>query len=171
MASLLARGLDRINSLTYTLLFLMLAAMVAIVFWQVAVRFALPPLGIIVSAPWTEEAARYLMIWSIFLGGSVAASKGLLIAVNALIDALPAHAARYTRLLALSCTIAFLAVLTWYGWVWSEFGAVETSPVLTISKRWLYLAMPVGTALMLLNLLSVLIRIALQPARQAESHQ
>ena len=135
----------------------MLLAMVALVFTQIVVRFVLPKLGLATSLPWTEEAARYLMVWVIFLGGAIAARRGLLIAVTALQEALPARSGRVLKDLALCVTAAFFLCLMWYGWRWAEFGADEVSPALTISKFWLYLSMPVGCLLAALNTGLVLI--------------
>ena len=129
----------------------MLLVMVALVFTQIVVRFVLPKLGLDASLPWTEEAARYLMVWVIFLGGAIAARRGLLIAVTALQDALPARPSRMLKDIALCVTVAFFLCLTWYGWRWAEFGADEVSPALTISKFWLYLSMPVGSLLAACN--------------------
>ena len=151
------RALDVVNRLAGALVAAALVVMVAIVFWQVVVRFVLPKLGLTVSAPWTEEIARYLMIWSIFLGLAIASRYRLLIAVNALLDAVPSSIGQQLRALAMLVTIAFLIALTWYGYRWAEFGADESSPVLSVSKYWLYLAMPIGSGLAALNLLALLV--------------
>lgn len=157
MRTRLFRGLDALNKFVGGLIAVALAVMVVIVFWQVVVRFVLPKLGLTVSAPWTEEVARYLMIWSIFLGSAVAARYGLLIAVNALVDAVPERIGHQLKAISLVISIVFLASLTWYGCMWAQFGADESSPVLAISKVWLYLAMPVGAGLAMLNMLALLV--------------
>ena len=153
----LFRGLDALNKLAGVLIASALFVMVAIVFWQVIVRFLIPKLGFTVSAPWTEEVARYLMIWTIFLGLALASRHGLLIAVNALLDAVPISIGRKLKSLSMIITLLFLLALTWYGYKWAVFGADESSPVLSISKYWLYLAMPVGSGLASLNLLALVV--------------
>ncbi len=155
--STVLRSLDVLNKIAGVLVAGALAVMVAAVFWQVAVRFVLPKVGLTISAPWTEEIARYLMTWCVFLGLAIGARYRLLIAVNALLDALPKTYGRHLRALSLLVTLAFLFVMAWYGYRWAEFGADETSPVLSISKYWLYLAMPVGCCLGALNTLALLV--------------
>lgn len=145
--------IDRINFFTRILLGVGLLCMVVLISLQVAVRFILPKLGMPAGLPWTEEAARYLMVWVIFLGGAIAARHGLLIAVTALIEALPTTPSRLLRRTALALLACIFAAMTWYGWQWTLFGADEVSPALTLSKFWLYLAMPVGCALAAVNTL------------------
>lgn len=156
MTKYFASMIDRINFFVRVLIGLGLLCMVVLVATQVAVRFILPKLGMPVSLPWTEEAARYLMVWVIFLGGAIAARHGLLIAVTALLEALPTAPSRLLRKLSLLLLAGIFAVMAWYGWQWAHFGADEISPALTVSKFWLYLAMPVGCALAAVNTLLLL---------------
>jgi len=87
----------------------------------------------------------------------LASRHGLLIAVNALLDAVPISIGRKLKSLSMIITLLFLLALTWYGYKWAVFGADESSPVLSISKYWLYLAMPVGSGLASLNLLALVV--------------
>lgn len=150
--------IDWINSCVKSILALAMISMVVLIFTQIIVRFVLPKLGLSASLPWTEEAARYLMVWIIFLGGAIAARHGLLIAVTALLEAAPAHLSRMLKTLSLWVTAGFFLAMTWYGWLWAGFGADEISPALTISKFWLYLSMPAGCLLAALNTGLVLIK-------------
>src|SRR5690606_40040885 len=68
-------------------------------------------------------------------------------AVLALVDAVPPPAARVMKFLSLLILMGFFVTMAWYGYIWSQFGANETSPAMTISKFWLYLSMPVGFAI------------------------
>ncbi len=153
MKTLLTSLIDRLNFIVRIVIGLGLLSMVVLISLQVAVRFILPKLGMPAGLPWTEEAARYLMVWVIFLGGAIAARHGLLIAVTALIEALPAAPSRLLRRAALFLLAGIFLAMAWYGWQWTLFGADEISPALTLSKFWLYLAMPVGCALAAANTL------------------
>ncbi len=155
------RGVDRMNAVLRHAVGAMLAVMVAVVFVQILVRFALPPLGLVLSVPWSEEIARYLMIWSIFLGAAIAARSGSLIAVDSLPDALPVRAGDAIRVLALLVTIAFFGLLTWLGWRWCEFGAEEWSTVLALPMAWVYAALPVGSVVAIVNIGTFLLEHAL----------
>lgn len=153
MNTFLTSLIDRLNFIVRILIGLGLLCMVVLISLQVAVRFILPKLGMPAGLPWTEEAARYLMVWVIFLGGAIAARHGLLIAVTALIEALPAVPSRLLRRAALTLLAGIFIAMAWYGWQWTLFGADEISPALTLSKFWLYLAIPVGCALAAVNTL------------------
>lgn len=134
-----------------------LISMVALISFQIAVRFILTKLGYTASYPWTEELARYLMVWVVFLGGALAARAGLLIAVLALVNVLPKRGAKLARIISLLCLVAFFVAMAWVGWEWSLFGAGEISPAMKLSKFWLYLSLPVGFVLAAINGLAALI--------------
>lgn len=151
MKKALTTSIDTINYGVRALLAIGLFSMAVLVFTQVCVRFILPKLGMPAGLPWTEEAARYLMVWLIFLGGAVAARHGLLIAVTALAEALPTRPRNLLRVISLTILIVIFVAMAWYGWLWAQFGADEISPALRISKFWLYLAMPVGCLLASIN--------------------
>ncbi len=153
MNTFLVPLIDRLNFLVRILVGFGLLCMVVLISLQVAVRFILPKLGMPAGLPWTEEAARYLMVWVIFLCGAIAARHGLLIAVTALTEALPTVPSRLLRRAALALLAGIFLAMAWYGWQWTQFGADEISPALTLSKFWLYLAMPVGCTLAAVNTL------------------
>ena len=153
MNTFLTSLIDRLNFIVRILIGLGLLSMVVLISLQVTVRFILPKLGMPAGLPWTEEAARYLMVWVIFLGGAIAARHGLLTADTALIEALPAAPSRLLRRAALYLLAGIFLAMAWYGWQWTLFGADEVSPALMLSKFWLYLAMPVGCALAAANTL------------------
>lgn len=150
------RAIDGMNLVLRHVVGLMLGVMVLVVAIQIVVRFALPPFGLVLSVPWSEELARYLMIWCIFLGAAVAARAGALIAVDSVADALPVRWGERMRLAALAVTIGFFAVLIWLGWRWVEFGETETSTVMNLPMAWVYMAMPAGSAFAILNILAFL---------------
>ncbi|MEW6122953.1 MAG: TRAP transporter small permease [Pseudomonadota bacterium] len=135
----------------------MLGVMVITVSIQICVRFVLPKMGIIVAAPWTEELARYLMVWCIFLGAAVASRSGALIAMDSVVDALPPALGDATRTLGLLITIAFFALLVWLGVRWVEFGMVETSTVMAVPMGWVYAAMPAGSVVAIVNILALMV--------------
>ena len=65
------------------------SVMCVVVFWQVFTRF-------ILGAPstWTEEAAKYMMIWIAFLAGSMGLKTGTHIGLTALEDKLHSPTAK-----------------------------------------------------------------------------
>lgn len=148
----------------------MLGVMVAVVAIQIGVRFILPRLGIAAAAPWTEELARYLMIWSIFLGAAVATRAGALICMDTVPDAVPPALGRMIRTTALLITMGFFGLLVWLGWQWTLFGLAETSTVMSIKMAWVYASMPVGGVLSIINIAALMLeRRATQAALEDEA--
>lgn len=148
--------IDRINGVVAFLCGAALFGMCAVTLLQVLVRFALTAVGVNVAVPWSEEVARYLMIWIIFLGAAVACRHAQLISLEFVVRGVPAFLGRVFRYAALLICLAFFLLLIKLGFEFVGLGEVETSPVMSISKSWVYLAMPVGAILMIVNTLALL---------------
>jgi len=143
---------DKLNALLRGAVGLMLFTMVAVVFLQILVRFVFPKFGVVLSVPWTEELARYLMIWCIFLGAAAATRAGDLIAMDTLTTVLGVRNAWRLKVFAWLVTMMFFAFLIVVGVRWVEFGLMEHSTVMDIPMVVVYLAMPVGGVLALINI-------------------
>ena len=123
-----------------------LAAMAAIVFANVVLRFTTDR-----SLLWVEEASRYLMIWLTFLGCGPVLRYGGHIGIDTLQDALPRHAAAIRA--AIFCVLlAFFATMLWVGARYALLTWEQTTPVLGIPIGAVYLAMPIGFALLIVHL-------------------
>lgn len=142
---------DGLNLMLSWFVGLLLALMAAAVLGQVLVRFVLTAVGINISAPWTEELARYLLIWIVFLGAGIGCRRGQLISLEFLVRALPPIPGQALRYLGLVVCIGFFGLLVSVGIAFVDLGLVETSPVMNLSKSWVYWAMPAGASLMILN--------------------
>jgi TRAP-type C4-dicarboxylate transport system permease small subunit len=104
------------------------------------------------SFTWVEEATRYMMIWTTFLGAGLALRVGGHIAIDSLAAALPVRAARVVRVLIVAVLAATLAVIAWLGVQYVDFAWEQETPVLGWSFGKVYLAIPIGAALMLMHL-------------------
>jgi TRAP-type C4-dicarboxylate transport system permease small subunit len=150
------KALDAVNKGVYYLIGVGLMVITVVVFWQVMVRFVLTAAGINISAPWTEEVARYVLIWCIFLGAGVGCRKAQLIALEFVVRALPSVVGQAARYLAMAVCLGFFLLMIQVGWQFVDIiGRSETSPVLQISKAWVYWAMPVGAGLMVINTIAL----------------
>jgi TRAP-type C4-dicarboxylate transport system permease small subunit len=142
---------DRLNLMLTYLIGLLLAVMAFAVLSQVVVRFVLTAIGINLSAAWTEEVARYVLIWIVFLGAGIGCRKRQLISLEFVVRWLPSAAGQGLVYLGLLACIGFFGLLISVGLAFMELGEVETSPVLQVPKAWVYAAMPAGASLMILN--------------------
>ena len=148
---------DRANKGLEVFVGLALASMTVLIFFQVLVRFVLPKINLQISAPWTEELARYLMIWATFIGGAIVVRKADALAVEALVLAVPAYLGRKIKYLAHILSLIFYVLIFILGCEWAIFGLSELSPVLNVSMIYVYAAMSVGAALTIVNATTLLL--------------
>lgn len=130
------KGLEWITSL-------LLVALLLIVWAQVASRYILND-----SLTWTEEAARYLMIWGVLLGVNLAYLKGYLISINMFTANLPENVRRVLWMVRVGLSLFFTGILTYYGVHLCILGMNMESPALGINYLWVFLSVPVGAGLL-----------------------
>ncbi|WP_439525239.1 TRAP transporter small permease [Marivita sp.] len=148
--------MDKINAVVTALVAALLCIVSLAVMTQVMVRFVLTALGLNISAPWTEELARYTLIWMVFLGAAVGVRHARMIALEFGVRKLPAHTGVPIRYAVMILCISFFGLLFSTGVDFIELGKSETSPVLGITKDKVYWAMPVSMVLMILNSLALI---------------
>ncbi len=126
------------------------AVLVVVGFAQVLYRFVLEsPLS------WSEELIRYVFVWSVFLTAAIAFRLDLHIEVDFLTTWYPPRLRRAMALLAWACVVLFVAVLFVLGTqlVLSPSVRLQKSPAMEIPMTLPYAAIPVGSALMMVNVL------------------
>jgi len=153
---IVGRFVDGTNATIRILIAALLAGMCACALLQVVVRLVLDSFGLNFSVPWSEELSRYFMIWLIFLGAAYACRRAQLISLTVVVDNLPVPLRRIVNLAAALVCIAFYALLIWVGMASFRSGFIEMSPVLQFPKAYVYAAMPIGGAVMILNTLAFL---------------
>jgi TRAP-type C4-dicarboxylate transport system permease small subunit len=137
------RVLIRVNRWT---VIAMLAAMAVMVFANVALRFLTDH-----SILWVEEVSRYLMIWLTFIGAGLVLRYGGHVGIDTLQEALPRQAP-WIRLAIFVLMLVFFATMLWLGARYSMVTWGQTTPVMQIPIGAVYLAMPIGFALMIVHL-------------------
>ncbi len=141
--------LDRILSV---LIALLLAAMVVDVTIQVVMRYLVqdPPV-------WTEEAARYIFAWDIFLAVGLAFGRGSHIVVDVVTMAVP-HVIRRAMLVASTLLVlAFLLVMARYGLEMVQMTSNTKSVALELNMGVVYASMPAGAIISAIYVLARLI--------------
>lgn len=128
---------------------LMLVAVAVMLVLQVVLRY-----GFSYSLPWPEEAARYLMIWIVMLSGSLLVRDDQLVRVDFLDHLWPGSLLVWRNATFRLLLAGMLCVLVWQGWEQAMFSMRRTTTALQISWFWPYLAIPVGGALMLIQMLA-----------------
>ena len=137
--------LDRINKTIEWIVSGMLIVMVIVVFLQVIFRFI-----IMSSLSWSEELARYLLVWISFLGASIGVKRKAHIGVEAVTTFLPERIKKVVALIAtLSAMIFFTVVIIW-GYKILDVVSNQVSPAMEINMSIPYSALLVSGILMFL---------------------
>ena len=99
--------------------------------------------------PWSEELARYLMVWGASLGASVAYREGTHIAITLFVDKLHGETGKVITWFTQIIIIVFMAIVMVEGFILVSKLSGQTSPAMEIPMAWPYLAIPVGCLLIL----------------------
>ena len=124
----------------------LLAAMATMVFANVALRFLTD-----YSILWVEETSRYTMVWLTFIGAGLVLRYGGHIGIDSLQQAVPRFAP-FIRTIVVVVMALFFCTMIVVGIRYASLTWAQTTPVLEIPVGAVYLAMPVGFALMLVHL-------------------
>ena len=121
----------------------MFAAMVAVIFFQVIMRYIFNN-----SLPWSEELGKFFFVWISWLGISLGARYGEHIKITMLVDRLPFRAAQVLNILSEIIVIGICVVTLYYGvsLVMSQMATHYSG--IKISVSWGYLAVVLGCGLM-----------------------
>ena len=134
----------------------LVAAIVALVFAQVAVRYVLGG-----SLVWSEELTRVLFVWMVLLAAATAAPMR----IEAGVQAVPARLRGWLAVLSETVVIGLTLVLTWGAFGMADLTAFDRFTALDLSVSWIYWALVVSGGLWLLRSavgLTVLMRQALR---------
>jgi len=136
-----------------------IGGMTVIVILGVIFRYVLgSPLG------WTEEAARYLMIWAASLAVSMGIMKGEHVGINLMVNAFPPKIRRWMAISVHLAILAFLWVLTQRGYLMAINGRNQFSPLLGVTMAWSLAAIPIAGLLAMLQTV-FLILMMLSPSK------
>lgn len=149
----LERFAERVAYWTGICVMVLVAAFTLLIAVSVFLRY-----GLSRGLDWTEELGRYLMIWMGFLGASLALRNGAHVGVDMVRAALPRAVRRVVILIGSLIICSFFVMVTYQGIRLVSMVQEQESLVLPISMFWPYLAIPVGTLLMLVQLVPLTIR-------------
>ena len=144
----MSRISDALNRACEMALILLLAAMAVVVFLEVVFRYMIHlPLF------WTEEFARYALVWVSLMGAAVALKRGEHIAVTLVVERLPVGSRRLVNQIANLSVGAILMVMMWGGIRLVMITSTQISPALRIPMAVPYLSLPISSAIMLVHII------------------
>lgn len=137
-----------------------------VVFLQFFTRYVLND-----SVAWTEEIARYLLIWVTFIGATISFRRGTHIGVEVLHHFLPKLWVRPLRFVLDVMTVGFVALLCWFSITITERMHIQTMTVIELPMSIVYAGVGLGCFLMLYRAVQVFLanarrRWAEDPAKQ-----
>jgi TRAP-type C4-dicarboxylate transport system permease small subunit len=117
------------------------------------------------SLPWSEELARYLMVWIGLMGASLALQEGRHIEVTLLLDRVPPRVRKVLTGIALVAVVWFLWLILQQGLVLAGNIWLQRSPALNLPMVVPYAAIPLGAVFMVIQVLLALGRLVTAPNR------
>jgi len=134
--------LDKFEDYSVTFLYLL---MVVIIFLQVFFRFVIKA-----SLPWSEELARYIMAWAVFIGASIAAKEGAHIGIDSIVTRLPKKMENYIRTFAMALSFFFSIILVYLSVLVIQFlmKTGQKTPAMMIPMWIAYFSVLFGSILM-----------------------
>jgi TRAP-type C4-dicarboxylate transport system permease small subunit len=101
-----------------------------------------------IGITWSDELARMLFVWVVFLGFAVAIRHRGNIGVELFVDRLSRPARRMVFLFQDIAVLAFSLFFTWEAAITVRFSLLQRLPVLQITIAWLYAAVLVAGVMM-----------------------
>ncbi|WP_167506034.1 TRAP transporter small permease [Desulfosediminicola flagellatus] len=151
---------DRLDSFFRFALFITLSAMIVLITAQIIFRVFFTALS------WSEELSRYLLVWSSFIGTTVAFKKGAHIAVTFLVDLLPARMQKIVQTLSCILMAIFFGVTIWYSIFLFNVQIFQVSPAMGIKMRYIYMIIPISFSVLCVHLLNQFVHIWLPAAKK-----
>lgn len=131
-----------LNNIEGNVCALLMAVTLTLLTYQVVLR------SLRMSNAWSEELARYLFIWLIFMGASMAAQQVAHITIDTMLKIWPKKIRRYMQIIGVLIWIAFCIIIIYYSANYAlmlhESKRISLSLYIDLSIP--YAAIPVGYA-------------------------
>ena len=139
---------DKLNEISIISVILMLLSMTFIVFAQVISRYLFKN-----SISWSEEIARWLMIWIVFLGSGIAVKYGEHIGLSFIFDRFQGKVKATVSLLINIGILIFLYFCVVKSFAMYKFIINQKTAAAMISMAWPFSAVPVGSIIMAVHII------------------
>lgn len=155
---ILIYGKTAFDKLIEFMLFVLMSAMFVFVTWQVVSRYVLND-----PSSWSEEAARYCMIWVAMLGSAVALKRGMHMSLTLITDRMnnPTSKKLVIILGHLGCLIVGVIMIK-FGYKYALSGLVKKAASFRMKMVWVNSSVFVGGICVVLNAMECIFKLALQ---------
>lgn len=141
------------NHLEEIILVILFAAMVAVIFMQVIMRYLFEN-----SLSWSEEAGRLIFEWLTWIGMSLGARMGQHIKITLLTDKLPLKLAHALNIISEMIIVIICTLTILYGYELSKLFIGARFTTLQISLAWGYASVIAGCGLMAIRSCAAILR-------------
>ncbi|KAF5048570.1 Sialic acid TRAP transporter small permease protein SiaQ [anaerobic digester metagenome] len=147
--------LKGVRSVLYGFSVVAMSVMLVIIFAQVVTRYLFN-----YTPEWSEELARFLFVWVVFLGSALIMGESGHLAVQFLPDKFKGTVFGTVLDVVINvCGYVFIGLLLTQGWKMTSIMTFQRAPGLDIPMSWVYVIIPVSCVLMLLYLFRETLRI------------
>lgn len=153
---------DAVDRASTALTVILLGAMTIVTFMQIICRVFFSALS------WSEEAARYMLIWITFIGAGCVHKRAGHISITFIQDIVPGKARKLLQILTQLLCIVVFAVATYYGFSYMQLMGAQLSAAMRIPMRYMYAAIPVGCIVLLLHSVSQIVQICTKKEAETE---
>lgn len=143
---------EKTNEVVGVILIALSTPLLAVVLYAVFMRYVLN-----MAPAWSEEIARYLMVWVGLLASSIALKRGRHIGLSTLVDRIFSSYKRYVYLVADALILFFFLVVFIQGVSMTKFVAPQRSPSALIPMWIPYMSVPAGSLLMIIQTVSLIL--------------
>ena len=147
------------------LLTLMTGIIVANVFYRYVLNDAIP---------WSEEIAKFVMVWMTFIVAPVGLKMGAHIAIDALANVLKGRVYFLLQVWIFSAIISLMLMFVDEAWFLTQNASIQRASTIDVSIFYVYLAMPIGcavTALVSLEFWLNAVKGVIDPSRATDRRQ
>lgn len=106
---------------------------------------------------WSEEACRYLFLWSMMLGAILVSSENGHFRVDFLVIKFPKAIQKALQYFGYVLVAVFSAIIVYYGYRLMVSNTTRISPALGIKMMYVYLIFPINGILVLLHLIEAVV--------------
>ena len=147
LLELIQKNLDRFNQvtlffcrhLTIVLMAVITVVVAAGVFWRYVLNDSLS---------WTEETAKFLMVWLVFTGSPIALKHGGHAAIETLPNRLPGRLKQAMLFTVYTIILILMVVLVYQGWGFALNAKTQMTSTTQISMMVVFISMPISGVVM-----------------------
>lgn len=150
----------KINRIEESLSSVVLGFILLLLTYQVILRFIFHN-----TNSWSEELARYMFVWLVYLSAAYAIYKNAHIKIDAAIKLYPKGIRKYVPILGNVIFLIYAVVITIFSvdYCMDIFASHQVSMGLHVRMAYMYASIPIGHALMSLRLIQLIIRMLRHP--------